>query len=314
MSDLRRARAHRRRERSGSGKELIARAIHQNGPRKARPFVGENCGAIPEGLLESALFGHVRGAFTGADRPRAGLFDVADGGTLFLDEIGEMSLGMQTKLLRVLEDGLVKPVGSERAKKVDVRIIAATHRDLSEMVKAKTFREDLFYRLDIITVRVPPLRERPEDIPLIVHHLVEKHGGAGKARVTGAAMDRLVAFGWPGNVRQLQNEVRRALLLSDGVVDEEHLSPEDRRRARPRPGARRGSTCAAAWTRLLEKNLVREALERTRNNQTHAAKLLGAVAVRAAEDDQEARRGVSRPLDPSRPWDHEGLPAALQGP
>jgi transcriptional regulator with GAF, ATPase, and Fis domain len=258
---------------SGSGKELIARAIHENGPRKARPFVGENCGAIPEGLLESALFGHVRGAFTGAERPRAGLFEVADGGTLFLDEIGETSLGMQTKLLRVLEDGLVRPVGSERARKVDVRVIAATNRDLSEMVKAKTFREDLLYRLDIITVRVPPLRERPEDIPLIVQHLVEKHAGKGKARVTGAAMDRLVAFGWPGNVRQLQNEVRRALLLSDGVVDEEHLSPEIAGEHAPAP--REMGLDVRRRVDALEKNLVREALERTGNNQTQAAKLLG---------------------------------------
>jgi DNA-binding NtrC family response regulator len=180
---------------------------------------------------------------------------------------------MQTKLLRVLEDGLVKPVGTERARKVDVRIIAATNRDLSEMVKAKTFREDLFYRLDIITVRVPPLRDRPEDIPLIVHHLVEKHGGEGKARVTAAAMDRLVAYGWPGNVRQLQNEVRRALLLADGVVDEDHLSPEIAGEHAPAP--RETGLNVRRRVDALERNLVREALERTGNNQTHAAKLLG---------------------------------------
>ncbi len=150
---------------SGSGKELIARAIHENGARKARAFVGENCGAIPETLLESALFGHVRCAFSGADRQLAGLFEVADGGTLFLDEIGEMSLGMQTKLLRVLEDGMVRPVGSEKARKVSVRVIAATHRDLAEMVKTRAFREDLFYRLNTITVSIPPLRERPRRHP-----------------------------------------------------------------------------------------------------------------------------------------------------
>jgi transcriptional regulator with GAF, ATPase, and Fis domain len=258
---------------SGSGKELVARAIHDNGPRKARPFVSENCGAIPEGLLESALFGHVRGAFTGADRPRAGLFEVADGGTLFLDEIGEMSLGMQTKLLRVLEDGMVRPIGSERSRKVDVRVIAATNRDLAEMVKLKTFREDLFYRLDIIAIRVPPLRERADDIPLLVQHLVEKHGEKGKARVTAAAMDRLSAYAWPGNVRQLQNEIRRALLLSDGVIDEEHLSAEliGDGAASPRDlglNVRRRID-------QLEKNLVTEALERTGGNQTQAAKVLG---------------------------------------
>ena len=258
---------------SGSGKELIARAIHDNGPRKARAFVGENCGAIPETLLESALFGHVRGAFTGAERPRAGLFEVADGGTLFLDEIGEMSLGMQTKLLRVLEDGMIRPVGSERTRKVDVRVIAATHRDLTAMVKERTFREDLFYRLDIITVRIPPLRERPDDIPLLVHHLLELHGEKGKARVTAGAMERLTAFAWPGNVRQLQNEVRRALVLSDGTVDEEHLSPD----LLGESGAAARETGLNVRRRIdqLERNLVTEALERTHGNQTQAAKLLG---------------------------------------
>src|SRR5262249_44550003 len=145
---------------------------------------------------------------------------------LFLDEIGEMSLAMQTRLLRVLEDGMVRPVGSERSRKVDVRVIAATHRDLAEMVKAKAFREDLFYRLDIIAVRIPSLRERADDVPLLVQHLLEKHGEGSRARVTPAAMDRLAAYAWPGNVRQLENEVRRALLLSDGVIDEEHLSAE----------------------------------------------------------------------------------------
>jgi serine/threonine-protein kinase PknK len=258
---------------SGSGKELVARAIHDNGPRKAKPFVGENCGAIPETLLESALFGHVRGAFTGAERPRAGLFEVADGGTLFLDEIGEMSLGMQTKLLRVLEDGLIRPVGSERTRKVDVRVIAATHRDLSAMVKARTFREDLFYRLDIITVRIPPLRERPDDIPLLVDHLLERHAGQGKARVTAAAMERLTAFNWPGNVRQLQNEVRRALVLSDGVVDEEHLSPE--LIGEGASVARETGLNVRKRIDQLERNLVTEAMERTHGNQTQAAKVLG---------------------------------------
>jgi serine/threonine-protein kinase PknK len=258
---------------SGSGKELVARAIHDNGPRGGRPFVGENCGAIPETLLESALFGHVRGAFTGAERPRAGLFEVAHGGTLFLDEIGEMSLGMQTKLLRVLEDGMVRPVGSERERKVDVRIIAATHRDLTEMVKARTFREDLFYRLDIIAVRIPPLRDRAEDVPLLVDHLLVKHAGEGKARITAAAMDRLMAYAWPGNVRQLQNEVRRALLLSDGVIDEEHLSPEI---AGEGPAlARETGLNVRKRIDQLERNLVTEALERTGGNQTQAAKILG---------------------------------------
>ncbi|MCC6558454.1 MAG: sigma 54-interacting transcriptional regulator, partial [Polyangiaceae bacterium] len=232
----------------------------------------ENCGAIPEGLLESALFGHVRGAFTGADRPRAGLFEVADRGTLFLDEIGEMTLPMQTKLLRVLEDGVLRPVGSERARKVDVRVIAATHRDLDAMVRAHTFREDLSYRLNIITIRVPPLRERAGDVPLIVRHLIKKHGGA-EVRVTRAAMDRLTAFAWPGNIRQLENEVRRAIVLSDGTIDLEHLSPEIVRSGAAPP--RDLGLNVRARIDALETDLVREALERTRGNQTQAAKLLG---------------------------------------
>ncbi|WP_437310461.1 sigma 54-interacting transcriptional regulator [Sorangium sp. So ce388] len=258
---------------SGSGKELVARAIHQNGPRAAHPFVTENCGAIPEGLLESALFGHVRGAFTGAERPRAGLFEVADRGTLFLDEIGEMSLGMQTKLLRVLEDGLVRPLGSERARRVDVRVIAATHRDLEALVRARAFREDLLYRLNIITIRVPPLRERATDVPLIVQHLISKHS-RGPIRVTRGAMERLSAHGWPGNVRQLENEIRRALVLCDGTIDREHLSPDV---AHGGGAAAPGDLGINVRARIdaLETELVREALERTRGNQTQAAKLLG---------------------------------------
>jgi transcriptional regulator with GAF, ATPase, and Fis domain len=259
---------------SGSGKELLARAIHDNGPRAARPFVGENCGAIPESLLESALFGHVRGAFTGADRPRSGLFEVADRGTLFLDEIGEMSLGMQTKLLRVLEDGMVKPLGSERSRKVDVRVIAATHRDLEAMVKARTFREDLYYRLHIVALRIPPLRARPSDIPLLVKHFLEVHAKGADVRVTKAAMAKLLAFPWPGNVRQLENEIRRAIVLSDGVIDAEQLSPEV---GGPTVIARVVADGLNVRDRIdaLEVELVQRALERTRGNQTQAAKLLG---------------------------------------
>jgi serine/threonine-protein kinase PknK len=258
---------------SGSGKELLARAIHENGPRSSRPFVSENCGAIPEGLLESALFGHVRGAFTGADRPRAGLFEVADRGTLFLDEIGEMSLPMQTKLLRVLEDGMVKPLGSDRARKVDVRVVAATHRDLEAMVKARTFREDLYYRLNIVPLRIPPLRARTSDIPLLVQHFVKAHAKGMDLRLTKAALAKLLSYAWPGNVRQLENEVRRAIVLCDGVIDAEHLSPEvggARTTARVPDGLNVRERIDA-----LEVELVQKALERTKGNQTQAAKLLG---------------------------------------
>ncbi|HEY3594713.1 MAG TPA: sigma 54-interacting transcriptional regulator, partial [Polyangiaceae bacterium] len=211
---------------SGSGKELVARAIHKNGARREKTFVSENCAAIPEPLLESTLFGHTRGAFTGAERSHAGLFEVAHEGTLFLDEIGEMSLAMQAKLLRVLEEGEVRPLGTERGRRVDVRVMAATNRDLDKMVKAGQFREDLLYRLNVISIRVPPLRERNEDIPLLVHHFVEKHGEGHRPRVSTDALARLCRYAWPGNVRQLENEIRRAIVLSDGVIQVEHLSPD----------------------------------------------------------------------------------------
>jgi serine/threonine-protein kinase PknK len=255
---------------SGSGKELIARAIHKNGPRSAGPFVSENCGAIPEGLLESALFGHARGAFTGADRARVGFFEIAHGGTLFLDEIGEMSLTMQVKLLRILEDGLVHPIGSERARKVDVRIVAATHRDLQAMVRARQFREDLFFRLNIISIRVPPLRERASDIPLIVRHMLRKHGTGANISMTRAAMDRLTAYDWPGNVRQLENEIRRTIVLSDGTIDVPHLSPEISASPRKDMGLN-----VREHVNTLEAELVRQAMQSAGGNQTRAAKLLG---------------------------------------
>jgi transcriptional regulator with PAS, ATPase and Fis domain len=293
---------------SGTGKELIARAMHANGPRSRRAFVSENCASLPETLLESTLFGHVKGAFTGASSTRAGLFDVADGGTLFLDEIGEMPLSMQAKLLRVLQDGEVRAVGGERPRKVDVRVIGATHRDLEAMVSAGQFREDLLYRLNVITVRVPALREHPEDRPLLVEHFVRKHekhekhareaavgegeaqngtpGGASsdasnsaseprdrKVRVTRAAMAKLMAFSWPGNARQLENEVRRALVLGDGTIDVTELSADV---VRGGPSAARGAGLDMR-TRVdaLETELLREALTKTRGNQTRAAQMLG---------------------------------------
>jgi transcriptional regulator with GAF, ATPase, and Fis domain/tetratricopeptide (TPR) repeat protein len=258
---------------SGSGKELVARAIHHNGSRGKKPFVSENCAAIPEPLLESTLFGHVRGAFTGAQRARSGLFEVADGGTLFLDEIGEMSLGMQTKLLRTLQSGEVRPVGSESVRFVDVRVIGATHRDLSALVAAGKFREDLFYRLNVISVRVPPLRERFGDVSLLVQHFLKLHTAGRKITIERAALDALAVFAWPGNVRQLENEVRRALVLADDVIKLEHLSRDIAQAARPnRPGDEfdlRGRVDA------LEADLVRAALRRTDGNQTRAAELLG---------------------------------------
>jgi serine/threonine-protein kinase PknK len=259
---------------SGSGKELVARAIHENGPRKGRAFVSENCGAIPETLLESTLFGHVRGAFTGASRPRTGLFEAANGGTLFLDEIAEMSLGMQSKLLRALQNGEIRPVGSETSRRVDVRVLGATHRDLDAMVAAGTFREDLYYRLNVITVRLPPLRDRGGDVPLLVRSFVERHGAARRVRIAKPAMDALSSFAWPGNVRQLENEVRRALVLCDDTILPEHLSPEVRSGGGAETGRADGLNLRERLD-ALEAELVRAALQRTQGNQTRAAELLG---------------------------------------
>ncbi len=225
-------------------------------------------------MLESALFGHVRGAFTGANRPRAGLFEVAHGGTLFLDEIGEMSLGMQTKLLRVLENGEVRPVGSERDRRVDVRVIGATHRDLEQLVAVGKFREDLYYRLNVIAIRVPSLRERPEDIEVLTRHFVAKHGGERSRRLTSRALGALRDFEWPGNVRQLENEIRRALVLADSVIDVEQLSPAVAGRVDDELPADVGLNLRRRVD-ALESELVREALDRTGGNQTRAAELLG---------------------------------------
>ena len=259
---------------SGSGKELVARAIHKNGPRGEGPFVSENCSAIPEGLLESTLFGHVRGAFTGANRPHAGLFEIADGGSLFLDEIGEMSLPMQTKLLRVLEDGEVRPVGSERARKVNVRIIAATHRDLSGMVDAGTFRGDLYYRLNVIRIDVPSLRARSGDVEVLSRHFIAKHAHGRAVRLSRGALDLLSAHSWPGNIRQLENELRRALVLADGIILPEHLSDVVRDGGRAEAEKSDGLNVRKRVD-ALETELVRAALERTNGNQTRAAELLG---------------------------------------
>ncbi len=258
---------------SGTGKELVARAMHVNGRRAHRAFVSENCASVPETLLESTLFGHVRGAFTGASATRLGLFDVADGGTLFLDEVGEMSMGMQAKLLRVLQDGKLRPVGGEREREVDVRVVAATHRDLDAMVAAGTFREDLFYRLNVITLRVPPLRERSEDIPILVEHFVRKHAPGRAIKVTRQAMAKLAGHTWPGNVRQLENEVRRALVLGDGSIDVTELSADV---ARGGAGAARAAGIdMRSRVDQLESELVVEALGKTRGNQTRAAEILG---------------------------------------
>ncbi|HEY8432189.1 MAG TPA: sigma 54-interacting transcriptional regulator, partial [Sandaracinaceae bacterium] len=257
---------------SGTGKELVARAIHDASARRDGPYVGENVSAIPEALLESTLFGHVRGAFTGAERARRGLFEIADGGTLFLDEIGEMSEAMQAKLLRVLQEGELRPVGGEVSRRVDVRVIAATHRDLEAMVAAGRFRQDLFYRLAVVQVELPPLRQRPEDIAPLVAAFLERHAPGRRVRVDRAAMAALRAYTWPGNVRQLENEIRRALVLCEDVIEVAHLSPAVRGEEAPEPI---DELDLKGQVDALERRLIRTALERTSGNQTRAAELLG---------------------------------------
>jgi transcriptional regulator with GAF, ATPase, and Fis domain len=266
---------------SGTGKELVARAIHFNGPRKGRPFVSENCAAIPETLLESTLFGYVRGAFTGADHDTRGLFEVADGGTLFLDEIGEMSPAMQGKLLRVLQEGEFRRVGSERTRKVDVRIVAATNRDLGRMVDERKFRQDLYFRLNVARITMPALRERREDIPLIVDHfLAERARAEGRPAakpLDPAALARLCAYRWPGNVRELENEITRAHALSGDRIGAADLAPHVAAAGEGAPAAAEDPDSLLLRPRVerLERALIREALGRSGNNQTKAADLLG---------------------------------------
>lgn len=214
---------------TGTGKDLIARAIHYTGPRHEKKFVAQNCGALPDTLLESELFGHKRGSFTGAHADKKGLFEVADGGTIFLDEIGETEPGMQVRLLRVLQDGEIRPLGSSDTQTVNVRVVAATNRNLKKMVEDGRFREDLYYRLRVVEITLPPLRERSSDIPAMAHQFLDDVGGRMKREFTGfsnAAMDRLVAYQWPGNVRELANEIERtaALAGSDETIGLDDLS------------------------------------------------------------------------------------------
>jgi len=259
---------------SGTGKELVARAIHVNGKRSNGPFVGENCGAIPETLLESVLFGHVKGAFTGADRERRGLFEVASGGTLFLDEVGETSPAMQTKLLRVLQDGEVRRVGGDRTRRTDVRIVAASNKDLSRLVEQGKFREDLFYRLNVVRVEIPPLRERREDIPLLVEHFLGKHSPELSRTITREALAALMGYAWPGNVRELENEVMRLCALAGEVVDPDELSLQVRGGI-PLNLGDADDLSIKARVEHLEKELITRALKKTGGNNTRAAKMLG---------------------------------------
>jgi two-component system response regulator AtoC len=261
---------------SGTGKELVARAIHDASPRRHERFVAINCAAIPAALLESELFGHVRGAFTDAVRDKPGLFEDADGGTLFLDEVGELPMALQAKLLRALQESEIRRVGDGSPIKVDVRLVAATLRDLSGEVAAGRFREDLFYRLNVLPVVVPPLRERTEDIPQLVRYFVARHAARHhrSVEVSEVAIEALTRQSWPGNVRELENVIERALVLSDGpTIDLEFLATV--MNVRPgASGAHDQELSIKKATRSLEQELIRRALGVTQGNRTNAAKLL----------------------------------------
>jgi transcriptional regulator with PAS, ATPase and Fis domain len=268
---------------TGTGKELAARAIHHNSPRRTNRFVALNCSAIPETLLEAELFGHVRGAFTGAVGARQGRLEQAHKGTLFLDEVGTMSPALQAKLLRVLQEREFERVGDSHTVKIDVRVIAATHSDLAKMVADGTFREDLYYRLNVIPVKLPPLRERREDIPLLVQHFLQKLSSeSGRATVTISqdALRRLMAYHWPGNIRQLENAIERALAFSQGrsQIDVQDLTSDIQDQA----GATEASEVwfpddgldFGRYIETIELALIRRSLERTQGNKRQAAKLL----------------------------------------
>jgi two-component system response regulator PilR (NtrC family) len=268
---------------SGTGKELIARAIHYNSGRGDRSFVSINCGALPDELLESELFGHMKGSFTGAVTTKKGLFEVADGGTIFLDEIGETPPAMQIKLLRVLQERVIRRVGGTEEIAVDVRVITATNQDLEKLVREKTFREDLFYRINVIPIRMPALREKPEDIPALADHFLEKYKAAmGKTLhgVSEEAMERLEAYPWPGNVRELENVIERAVALEPGSVIQADSLPRELRGGQgglgePDVVLRDSGIDLERHLEDLRRRYMAEAMERAHGIQTRAAELLG---------------------------------------
>jgi two-component system response regulator AtoC len=265
---------------SGTGKELIARAIHYNSNRRKHPFIAINCGAIPENLLESELFGHAKGSFTDAVSDKRGLFEQADKGTLFLDEIGEMPSSLQVKLLRVLQESEIRPIGSGAVKKIDVRVISATSKDLSKEVEEGRFREDLFYRLNVFNIKVPPLRERTEDIPLLIEHFLDKYGNKVDkkgVRMSSETLKAMMVYQWPGNVRELENCIERGMILCEGdelgvgclpVAINGELSTDSL------AGFFNDCLSIKKADEMVEKELIRRALERTGGNRTHAARLL----------------------------------------
>ena len=269
---------------TGTGKELIARALHYQSHRRDKLFVAQNCGALPESLLESELFGHVKGAFTGADRDKKGLFELADGGSVFLDEVGEMPLSLQAKLLRVLQEGEIRPLGGSQSKRVNLRIISATHRNLQEMVQEGSFREDLFYRLHVFPISLPPLRERGGDVTLIACHFLQKYSdefGRAVTQFSPEALEILSTYHWPGNVRELQNEVQRALIsrFEGDTIEPSDLSPHvggaDAQSGDAVLEALKLQGTLKEMMEYLEKLLLKKALEEHKHNKTQTAKTLG---------------------------------------
>ncbi len=263
---------------SGAGKELVARMIHEKGPRTESSFVAVNCGAIPEHLMESEFFGHKKGSFTGAVTDKPGLFQAAEGGTLFLDEVADLPLHMQVKLLRAIQEKEVRPVGAQKEVAIDVRILSATHKNLAELVKRGEFRQDLFYRINVIELHVPSLRERPEDIVILADHILTRlaeHAHAIKPTLTSAALHELMQYSFPGNVRELENILERALTLCEGSkIDVNDLRlPQRHHTEQPKPVS--NELTLEPYLDTIEKETIVKALEQTRYNKTAAAKLLG---------------------------------------
>ena len=281
---------------SGTGKELVAQALHHNSPRKKGPFVAVNCAAVPATLVESELFGHVRGAFTGATDRRVGRFEQADGGTLFIDEIGDFELGLQAKLLRVLETFTVTPVGGHEDRKVSVRVLAATSRDIRKMLEAGTFREDLYYRLNVVTIHLPPLRQRTDDIPILVEHFLKeisqsKH--TAPRRISPEVMRRFEAYRWPGNVRELRNTLERMMVLAEGELLTENDLPEEMM-AGPGEMAPPKEMPSNLTMEELEKLAINKALDQCGGNRTHAAEQLG-ISVRTLQRKLRHYEQLERP-------------------
>ncbi len=264
---------------SGSGKELIARAIHFNSPRSNKPFIAINCSAIPETLLESELFGYVKGAFTGANKDKKGLFEEASGGTLFLDEVGDLPLSLQVKLLRAIQEEEIRRVGATASIKVDVRIITATLKNLGEEIKKGGFREDLYYRLNVLPIHLPPMRERKEDIPMLVDHFIKKLNkemGKNLQKASPETMQHLTDYSWPGNVRELENTIERAMVLENtSELTPDHL-PDNVRNVEINPAIRAAANefSIKKMMVIMEQELIKKALDKTGGNRTWAAKLL----------------------------------------